>query len=405
MHKDIFKNTSFQVVSRVVTTIIGFLITIIIARHFGAYDFGEFSKITSYIAMFYLFVDFGLNAIFLKNPKSFSSLFYLRIILSILVLVFANIIAFVLPYNSNFDTGFSPFVRMGIFIFSFTIFSQAIIYSASSIFQKNLKYHLLMYSQIIGEIISLFIIVLLIFFAKSLPLIIFAFVISNFITAALSIFLTKENINEFDSSYSKQMIISSAPLGLMLIFNLIYFRIDILILSFFKSNQDVGLYSIAYRFFDFFIAIPLFLSNSLYPKLIENLKSSTIFTKIANRYLLVYLILSIVIVIPVWFLSPMFKLVGDSYSLASIPFRILILSLPVFFLTSFVQWVLISLNQQKFLLIIYFVAALLNIILNLIFIPQYSYFASAWITGGCELFVLIALLLKFKSIKISSNET
>lgn len=391
MHKEIFRNTTFQIFSRVVTTAIGFLITVILARSFGAYAFGEFSKVTSFVAIFYLFVDFGINAIFLKNSKSFSSLFYLRILMSLVLLVVVNLISLIFPYNPSLDTGFSPFVRIGIFIFSFSIFSQGIIYSTSAIFQKKLKFDLFMFSQVVGETINLFLIAVLIFFAKSLELVIISFVLSNFVTAIFSLILVKEEVSGIDFNYSKKMLTDSMPIGLMMIFNLIYFRVDTIILAIYKSNQDVAIYSLSYRFFDFFISIPLFLSNSLYPKLLKNINNRTSFSKLLNNYFLVYLFISIIIMIPVWFLSPLFQLVGEDFASSITPFRILLISLPLFFVTSFLQWVLITLSKQKFLMYVYFISMVMNIVLNLIFIPKYSYIAASWVTGLGEAFVFLAL--------------
>ncbi len=396
MHKEIFKNAFFQAFARIVTTGLGFLITILVARYFGADSFGDFSKITSYVALYYLFVDFGLNAIFLKEAKSFSTLLYLRILIASVIFIFANLIANVLPYNPILNIGFSPLVRFGIFIYSFSLFAQAIIFSTASIFQKNLRYEFYVVSQIVGGVINFFLIGVLVFFAKSLELVIFSFLVSTFITAIVSLLFIKERFWEFDFPYSKKILISSIPLGLMLIFNLIYFRIDIFILSFMKPNVDVALYSLAYKFFDFFIALPLFLSNALYPKLLQSISDKKSFYKILKTYLPIYLILSIIFLIPVWFLSPLFSLVSSEFSKAYIPFRILILSLPIFFITSFLQWVLISIGKQKRLSLIYATSLSLNIFLNLLFIPRYSYIASSVATGVSEAFVLVFLIIELR---------
>jgi O-antigen/teichoic acid export membrane protein len=399
MHKEIFKNTSYQFLSKIITTGIGFLITILIANHFGVSTFGDLSKITSYVALFYLFVDFGLNAVFLKNSRSYSSFFYLRILLGLVVFVIANAIAIFLPYNPILQTGFSSGVKIGIFIFSFTLFAQSIIYSSSAVFQKNLRYDLFMISQVIGAIFNLFLIAVLVFFEKSIIFVIFSYVISTFLTSFITIFFVRENLKKFDMPYSREIFYQSVPIGLMLIFNLIYFRIDIILLSVFKPSVDVGIYALAYKFFDFFIAIPLFLSNSLYPKMIDSLKSSIKFKNLTKNYFFIYFLISIVIIIPAWFLSPLFALINPGFALAIVPFRILILSLPVFFLTCLVQWILISLNQQKFLMYAYFFCALLNIGLNYILIPKYSYVGSAVITGVSELVIFIIILTKLRRDK------
>ncbi len=64
-HFTIAKNTIYQSIARTVASFIGFIITIIIARNFGITEFGDYIKITSYVAAFYLIIDFGLNAFFL----------------------------------------------------------------------------------------------------------------------------------------------------------------------------------------------------------------------------------------------------------------------------------------------------------------------------------------------------
>lgn len=403
VHKEIFQNTTFQFLSRIITTGIGFILTILIARHFGAQTFGEFVKITSFVTLFYLFVDFGLNAVFIKENKNFSNLFYLRLVLAVFFFTAANLIAFILPYNAKTGIGFSDFARFGIFIFSFSLFAQAVIFSTSAIFQKKLNYKIFMVSQVLGGIFNLFLISVLIFFAKPLSLVILSFTISSILTAIISLALASEKISTFDISLGKRLFISSVPLGLMLIFNLIYFRIDILLLSALKPNVDVGIYSIAYKFFDFFVAIPLFLSNSLYPNMLENINNRIEFSHLFKNYFSIYLLLSFLIIIPVWFLSPMFSLISSEFAKADLPFRILILSLPVFFITSLAQWILIAKGKLKFLLYAYLLSAFLNIALNVVFIPQFSYIASAAITPLSETFVLILLLFKVWHSRILSE--
>ena len=190
----------------------------------------------------------------------------------------------------------------------------------------------------------------------------------------------------------------------MLILNLVYFRIDILLLSFFKTSFDVGVYLLAFRFFDFFIAIPLFLSSALYPKLLESVKEKKGLKLIFKNYFFIYLVFSILIIFPVWFLSPLFSFISPEFAQASVPFRVLILSLPIFFVTSFFQWILITLDKQKFLLTVYFGSVIVNIILNIIFIPEYSYLASAVITVICEAIVFVILAYKLINSKILSEQ-
>jgi O-antigen/teichoic acid export membrane protein len=202
----------------------------------------------------------------------------------------------------------------------------------------------------------------------------------------------------FDKQYAKKMFISALPIGLMLLFNLVYFRADIFLLSIMSTTKSVGIYGLSYKFFDFLIAIPLFLSNAVYPLLIKYKNDQEVFKKLINKYLLIFLALSFVLIFAFWFSSPLFTIIRSDFSEASIPFRILLISLPFFFVTSFFQWILITKEKQKFLMYVYFLLLILNIILNVLFIPAYSYLASAWITFICE--GVVFLILGVKLLKV-----
>lgn len=402
-HLTIAKNTFYQTLARTVTSFIGFLITIIIARKFGVLGYGDFIKATSFVALFYLVLDFGLNAFFLQYEKpNFKNLFYFRILISLLVFASLNLIALLLPYNPVLNSGFSESARAGIFIFSFSVFAQSIIISASAIFQKTVNYLSYMIGVVTGSIVNFVLVLIFVFLNFSIFLILFAFVASSFLSALLLLKLTRESIlpANFDKQFVKEIFIKSLPIGLMLIFNLVYFRADMFLLSLFSSSRDVGIYGLSYKFFDFLIALPLFLSNAIYPFLIKAKNENTKFFKLTNNYFIIFLLLSVVIIIPFWFASPLFALIKSDFAGSIIPFRILLLSLPFFFTTSFLQWVLITLGKQRFLMYIYLFSTVLNIVLNIIFIPQFSYIACATITLVSEALVFVFLIGKVFSARI-----
>ena len=393
----VIKNTLWQSIARLFSSFIGFLITIIIASHFGVLGYGDFVKITSFVAPFYLLIDFGLNAFYLQlENKQYSKLFWLRIYIAFITFALINFINLFLPYDSVLNSGYSPSVKMGIFIFSFSAFSQAIIFSSLAVFQERLRYLSYMVSIILGSIINIFLVLIMALSNNQINYVILAFVLSGFSTALLAAIFLKEKISmpKVNYLFSKKLLIESFPLALMLFFNLIYFRIDSIILALLKSTGDVGIYGLSYKFFDFLIALPLFLSNSLYPILLQNQKNYRKLKLIIRNYSLVFLFFGIVLIIPFWFFSPFFSLIKEDFVKSVLPFRILLLSLPFFFISSFLQWVLISFKDQKFLTLIYFVCAVFNIVLNLIFIPQYSYIAAAIITIASEGLVVLLLLIR-----------
>ena len=364
MHRLIAKNTLSQVLIRIVTAGVGFLTTIILARFYGAAGYGDFTKITTIVAFCYLLVDFGLNAIFLhdENKNSFRFLLFLRLLIAVSIAVLLNVIVLILSRLFTGGFGITSTIQLGILFYSLTIITYAITLCATAIFQKKLQYALLMKAQIVGSVVTLVVSAGAAMLHLSLLIILLGFVLGALITSLLALLLTKEKISsfEFSFSFSKKLLVSSLPLGGMLIFNLIFFRADILLLSFFKTTHEVGLYGLAYRFFDFLIALPLFLSNALYPVLVQNTKNPRSFIAVTRSYAMTFLAISLIIIVPFWFISPLFTLINKDFALSILPFRILLISLPIFFLSSFFQWVLIAQKQQYYLMKVYFFVAIIK---------------------------------------------
>lgn len=396
-HGLIAKNTFFQLAARIITSITSLAITLLIAWRLGVGGYGVFTQVTVYIGFFYTFVDFGFNAIFLQKQSAksyFKELLFVRFLFASILIVVSNIIVLFLPYSQE--------IRFGIMIFSLSLFLQAIIYSSTAIFQKNLQYDLYAKAVAYGSLVTIILIIIFINTSFSIVSILIAILGGGLFTAALSYIWAKESLSFKDVNYQvvKELILESMPLGMMLIFNLLYFKVDIFLLSLFKSTTDVGIYGLAYRFFDFLIALPFFLSNSLYPFLLEHEKKYRITKNIVGKYLWITMAAGIFFAVVSWYAFPLFTAIRPDFIPVVIPFRILLLSLPIFFVTSILQWSLIAKKKQKFLALIYIVSGIINTILNIIFIPAFGYVAAAIITGVTEGIVCIVFLISyFSSLK------
>jgi O-antigen/teichoic acid export membrane protein len=237
-------------------------------------------------------------------------------------------------------------------------------------FQKRLRFDFWTKSLGVGSIVSFLLVGFFVLRGYSLQFSVLSLVIGNFVSVILSLVYVRIKVFpvSFNTKVAKNFISKSFPLGLMLIFNLIYFRIDSLILSSFKSASDVGIYGLSYLFFDVLLSIPLFVSNSIYPILLSHKENKNLFMSFARSYFFIYLGLSLVIILPFWFVSPLLSLIKPELSKAVLPFHILLLGLPFFFLTSFFQWILITFNKTKFLMAVYFVSMIINIVLNFILV-------------------------------------
>jgi O-antigen/teichoic acid export membrane protein len=408
----IIKNTISQLAGRLSVTVAGFVVAVIIARSYGVSGFGEFTTITALISFGYLFVDFGLNAAYLKQDAKrvyFTDFLFLRFLLGILA-AFSLILPIIVA--SFFGITFfsiTPPLYPGLIIFSLTILTQAVLVTYSALFQMHKRYELQAYALVPGALI---LVLLSLWVARSdLPLtgMYVAYVLSSLVSVGISAFLMRKNFSakKPDREFVTSLVKKGLPLGLLLIFNLLYFRIDTLLLSAIKGPDAVGIYGYAYKYFDFALTVPLFLSNSLYPFLIKTSKNARKGKVNEKEYFFVFLFLGLFGAIGGVIGAPIISLISPGFDDSVVVLRILSLSLPFFFLTSYLQWLFIARDRERGLLAIYVGVALVNVALNLIFLEKHSYIAAAIITGVCEGIVLSLLLynlLYTKNLrKVSSN--
>lgn len=398
-------NTVSQLVGRIVSSFAIIVVSILIARQFGPDGYGDFVKITTYVSFFYLLADFGLNAVYLQKTakkgirhRSFSSnswqlLFGLRIVVSIaLVLVSIIILSF---FPQGFGQGYTPLVRLGIMLLVPVIIAQAITTTTNALFQKMLRYDLSTKAQNVGSFFLLVTALLLSRFSKidGSMLGVASVFIGSVVTACVGLFLVRQKLGVvrpiFSLSVFASLLQESAPLGFALIFNLIYFHADSVILALTRSTQEVGIYGLAYKIFELALVVPIFFMNSIYPLLLESQhKSGFGQKKIFNTSFIFLLVSSVCIVVGLWTLAPLVVFVRPDFFASIAPLRVLILGLPVFFVSALFMWFIIAQKQQGVLLYIHGIAMLGNIMCNILFVPTHGYMASAWITIGSEVFIL-----------------
>jgi O-antigen/teichoic acid export membrane protein len=386
-------NTLSQLLGKLLGAGATFFISLLIAQSFGVEGYGDFVKITTYISFFFLIADFGLNAVYLQKQKevnAFSTLLSVRVIGSMFLVFLSLALLAFLPQGTT--DGYTNAVRFGIILFSPAILFQGLITTTNAIFQKRLRYDLATASLSIGSIVSIGILLLILQNSISPSIIGPIALLSGSLTTTIVAFWFVKKLNEFSTfsfslKHMHELLWSSLPLGLTLIFTLVYGHIDSIILTLTRNTTEVGIYGLAYKAFELILVIPTFFMNAVYPIMVQATsdRRQLIIKKSFWFLLLVSCLMSLV----TWICAPFLVHVQEGF-IASVPaLRVLSLSVPFFFLSSLVMWTLIALKKQLLLAVIYGLAMILNISLNLWLIPQFGYMAAAWTTVVCEGLVLL----------------
>ncbi len=196
-----------------------------------------------------------------------------------------------------------------------------------------------------------------------------------------------------DRALQKQMLSASWPLMINHLLATIFFRIDVWILKPLSGAGAVGLYGAAYKYIDGLNVIPAYFTLAIFPLMARLARDSH--ESMARAYILalrLLLIISLPIAVLTTFLArPLILLLGGEQFLpgSAWALQILIWSIPIGFVNSVTQYVLIAVDQQRFLTRAFAIGVAFNVVTNLIFIPRYSYLAAAATTIFSELALLI----------------
>lgn len=386
----VFTQTSWQMLARLVGAFSNFLILALVTRTYGEEGTGIFTLALTYLAIFFLLADLGLNAYVLPKLSKLEAnkLFNFRLIWSVLLVFLANLLAAVLPVGS-------PQFNEAVLIGSLSIVLSGIYNSVNLIFQKNLHYELSSVAALIGALSQIPVVLYLTWFNAPVSLLtlgpLFGWLVNNSLSLILVGKFFKFEIKRIDLSYPLKTLKNAWPVTLTLVLNVVYFRADAFILAGYRSIAEVGNYNLAYSIFQNALVLPTFIMNSYYPIMLKKLSLSRwIFFSQIKKAALILAGLAILGLVLTWLLADVLIriIAGEGFAGSTLSLKILSLSFPAYFLSALLMWSYLSLKKYQSLVIIYLLGLLTNIGLNFIFIPHYSYLAASLITGISEYLIL-----------------
>ncbi len=402
----IASNTIYQIIGKASTTLVTIITVVVVSRTFGTEGYGEFSLMQNWPALFFIIVDFGINAIaarelskdFSKAGKYVGNIIVLRVIMSFVFIGALYLALGFFPYSN--------LLRFGIGLSSLLLVTYAFITSMNIVFQVKLRYDLSVKALLGGYVLILILVLLFSYLKFPVWSIGSVYVLGGIVTAILAYhYLRKLGVRPqfvFDSTLSKFLLLQTLPIGITFVFSQINFKADEILLSILNlpaslglnNLESVALYSLPYKIFEVTLVVPTFFMNSAYPVMVRDMlvgKQQLKRTFIKSG--LVLAVLAVIVSLVGIALAPLaIKILGGSEFFYSITvLRILLGGLIFYSLTQPLAWLLVTLEKQKYLPPIYISAAAVNLFLNIIFIPKHSFYASAIITHICEALILIML--------------
>ena len=371
-------------VERILRLILGLFIGIWVARYLGPTQFGLFSYVVAFASLFSSFAKLGLDDIVVRDLVSeptkinvyLGSAFWLKLIGSIAMLCLV-VIALHFTSSGSMTKLYVLIIASGAI---FQAFEVVDFYFQSQVLSKFISI-CKMTQLLISSSLKLY----LIFINADL----FWFVLVSLVdqvTLAISLYLAYryqkkgEFLKYFDWVIAKKLLKNSWPLIISGFVIMIYMRIDQIMIKDMLGEKELGIYSAAVRICEVWFVIPIIITSSLFPSVVnaKKVSESLYYSRIQHLYSFMFF-LSFSIALLMTFLSDwmIVLLYGEPYREAG---QVLMINIWagvfVFWGVASSKWFL-SEGLQKFLTINTVIGAIVNVILNFILIPKYGIFGAA----------------------------
>lgn len=379
-----FANTSWMFAEQILRMVAGLLVGIWVARYLGPTQFGVFSYAIAFTALFGSIAKLGLDSIvvrdLVRDPSQrdayMGTAFWLKLMGAIVMLA---IMALAVQLTSN-----DAITNLYIFIIaSGTIFQSFEV--VDFYFQSKVLSRFVSICKLAQLFISSLLKLYLIFIGADLIWFVVVTMVDQ-ITLALSLYLAFRYqklggfYRFFDVAAAKHLLQDSWPLIVSGLVIMIYMRIDQIMIKEMLGEREVGLYSAATRVSEVWYFMPVILTNSLFPSIVNAKKvSRELYLRRLQKLFTFLVLISILVALPMTFFSDRLitLLYGDAYRAAG---QVLMIHIWAGVFVSLGvasgSW-FINENLQRYAFYRTGLGAVINVLLNLILIPFFGMIGAA----------------------------
>ncbi len=376
----LLRNTFFLSVAQIVNPILSMFLVLVLSRKLGPEGLGIYTTVLTLFTFFSLFSALGLNSYIIreissdrsKAEKIFFNSFFLGTLSSLVFCVFMVLTAIILGYSSVLLTA-SIIMASALFFKTISAFTQSMLQA----FERMEYCSIILIVETIVKVAGGVGVVVA---GYQIIYVILIVALANVLSMLLGVYFVNKHIFKLHIRFEYDLLwkmIREIPVFFMLsLVVMVYWQIDILMLSKIKGMVDVGYYSAAYRFLTIGIGLANCYIAAIFPVI------SRFYVESKNNFQqscvssIKYLSLTIIPIalITTYLSKDIIRLFyGDEFVVSAQTLQILIWTLVLFPAANILGNGLVASHQQKIDLLINVLSASFNIVLNLILIPKYSH--------------------------------
>ncbi|MCI5120070.1 MAG: flippase, partial [Candidatus Electrothrix sp. AUS4] len=393
-YKTIFRNTAVMTAGRLVNQVAQFFMFVYAARCLGADHFGIYSFADTLVVMLGQVMDMGIYRYSIQQVSRDLKKAPIYLGASLIAKIFLIAIGYILIMGTGAVMEKDMLTMKILFVLATAQALHNLAMPFNSIFsaQEKMQYPAIIIS--VSNVAMALIGIGFLYYSKDVLLFCAAIVIGALLRFCMIAYwcIKKNDKPTFDvePAFVRNLIKMGVPFSLSTIFITIYNDVDSVMLDFFNGSQVVGYYNAAYRLID----VPLLISESLkfalFPAISRLYKADpeemkTLFGEAFYKTFAFGLSVACVIA----FLSEDLILVlyGSEYAPSAQALPVLIFGLALIMPASICSTTIRSADRQTVGMFVGGGGVILNVVLNLFFIPKYSFLGAAWATLFTEIII------------------
>jgi O-antigen/teichoic acid export membrane protein len=386
-----------QIIGRIISTALGVVGVALIARYLGTAGYGHYSTVIAFLQLIAIVADLGLYLTLLQELGStpenehgwrFGSGLTLRLLTGAIVFALAPAVALLFPYSAE--------IKAGIALTAVGYWFNQIATLLGVVFQQRMKMAWAVAADTVGRIAFILAVWWAIHAQAGLMGILAANVLNSIVWVAILWVFARRLVPfklHINWSHWKKILIVAWPIGLGIGLNLVYFKADTVVMSVVRPASEVGLYGAAYRVLEIVATVPHMIMGIALPLLaglwasgkVDDLRN--VLQKLFDLFwVMVWPILTGTMVIATGIMT---LVAGADFTTAGPILGVLILAAGAIFFGTFFSYLVVLTGQQKSMLWIFGLVAILGCAAYILLIPRYTYWAAAWTTVAVELLVTL----------------
>ena len=391
----IFKNMSWLLISQIITSICGFVWTILLARYLGVDNYGILGFAISITGILAIIDDLGISAHVVRHiatdyesaPKYVGNVIPLKIILAVINLIITPIVLIILKID-----GYTIFITL---LFTLEIIFKSYTNSLFGVFQafEEGKYQGIGYSLM--NVSTLLFILISIYADLGLLGVSISYVLANILSFIYAYYILNKHIVkpkfEFDWEFCKKITLLSLPFAVTGVLYSIYYSIDLVMLTNLVGNYATGIYNATYKLISLLTLFYSVYTAVIFPvmsKFFKNDRKLLVMSYEKSIKYLMLLIIPIAVATMFYSLDIIQLIYGNQYDDAASVLSILIWTVCLLFISGASNTLLNASHKEVTVTKIYALAAVFNVILNFFMIPYFSYNGAAITTVLSDLLIV-----------------